>query len=189
MLLLRSLRPKNSLGWVWFHMHEWFLLLCRCFLVLSLYGLVLLSFHDFRSINLRSDFDCATLASWADCNTFAVVGSVFLAEDVFENWKFVIVNIKEVVDIILFVIKVYNSKIIWTLLCSICFLRTTWFLFFSFIWYLCYFRIFCVYIEPLNDLVFKSVVNWVILKLRLINYDCLRFVVINFLTMRYPKSL
>lgn len=63
-------------------------------------------------VPLGPDLHDTSLGSAANCYALAVVGSVFLREDILEYRQLVIINVEQVVLFVVIVVKVYNAEVI-----------------------------------------------------------------------------
>ena len=83
-------------------------------------------------VALRPNLHDASLRSWSNCNTLAIVRSILFAEDVLEHRKLIIIHIKQVIFFIIVIIKINDSQVIcWALVISlrkhlVFFLGITW---------------------------------------------------------------
>ena len=81
--------------------------------------LLSLFFADISWFSLRPDFHDASLRSTSDCDTLAIVWSIFLGEDILEHREFVIINVKQIIFFIVIVVKIYYAEVIcWAWLIS-----------------------------------------------------------------------
>ena len=92
---------SNSLCWIWLLQNG---LVFLGVLALLSSRLLSLFFAHISWFSLRPDFHDASLRSTSDCDTLAIVWSIFLWEDILKHREFVIINVKQIIFFIVIVV-------------------------------------------------------------------------------------